>query len=179
MCTKPFDRPVVEALEGRRLMSSDPFVLPVVPVVLGPIAKPVVNEPAAPTPTPAPTPAPVSMPATPGVRSMDLTGTFSGKIEAKLFWFVKKDFDAVLTIDQQTPTNLTGSIEIDGHKFSGTFTGKIKPSGKFSYKLKDDGVKIKIEGKLNRVGNRIEGKIEAKYSVIKVKGGFDFKKDVT
>ena len=174
-------RPMMEALEGRRLLSSSSLIT-VPPVIIGPLTPPAANEPAQPATTPdgsttpgtSPTPTSPATPATPTTRSTDLKGRWRGRIKGKLL-FVSKKFDAELNIAEQTDRTLTGSIEIEGRDFSGTFNGRIGPKGGFVYTLKDDGASVKIVGQLNAAGTRMTGKITAKYSVLSVKGKFDFK----
>lgn len=114
---------------------------------------------------------------TPTVRATDFKGDWTGRVKAKLFIFSKK-FDAELHITGQTDTTLTGKIEIDGHDFSGTFTGKINPAtGRFRWEVKDDGNKLTLVGRLNTAGTVLVGDVEAHYAGFKVKGSFEFTKD--
>src|SRR4051812_26927350 len=162
-------RSAVETLEGRRLMSmSVPIVtvpglygLPV-PGIGGEMT-PAPRQTAKPAPfSLAPTPtAPASAPA--GVQATSLIGHWEGDVRGKIL-IIGVKVSATLDITAQTPTTLTGSIDIKGNTYSGTFKGHITArTGKFNYTLKDGKNKITLTGRLNPTGQIMEGKITAKY----------------
>jgi hypothetical protein len=112
----------------------------------------------------------------PTVRSTDLKGDWSGEIEVDILFF-EKDFDAELHITGQTETTLTGTIEIDGHDFSGTFNGHINPTtGRFTWKVEDDGDSVELVGRLNAKGTKMVGEIEGDYDGFDADGDFEFVK---
>ena len=159
-----------EPLEGRRLFASTGFVGYIAPVI-GPIAEVTAlrngTVDAGTSSTPTATPAA-------GPRPTDLKADWEGKVTVKIV-VLKKQFDAELEITGQTDKSITGSVTIDGHEHSGTFTGKINPkNGKFKYKLKDGRESITLSGTLDRKGSYMFGKVEGKYDGWKVTGKFEF-----
>ena len=167
-------RRFVESMEQRQLFAVQPIQL---------LAQPWTGErvwPSALVVEPAATPsAPAEVgatPQTPVVRSTDLVGLWDGAVRVKIVLF-KKNFDAEIRITKQTDTELTGSIEIKGHDFSGTFEGRIKPeTGRFRWKVEDDGDSIEIVGRLNTAGTKIVGDIDAEYAGFEADGSFEFVK---
>lgn len=163
-------RSVVEALEGRRLMSASVpgiaipglYGLPI-PSIGGSEATPAPRQTAKPAPfSSAPTPtAPPSAPA--GVQATSLVGRWEGDVVVGVVLIGVK-LSSKLTITAQTDKTLTGSIEVKGNTFSGTFKGHINAkTGKFNYTLKDGKDKITLTGRINPTGQLMEGKIKAKY----------------
>src|SRR4051812_5145718 len=119
------ERPVVvESLEDRRLLSGNPVILwPVnIGVPGGVVVSPVSG-------TTSPTSGGKSSSANVTVKSTKLVGDWKGKINVNVFLFVKKKFSAVLDITGQNASSITGSITVDGKKFSGTFNGAFKKDG--------------------------------------------------
>jgi len=184
--------PVVESLENRRLLSASMpgvaipglYGLPI-PSIGGSEAVPAPHQTAKPAPfSQADTPtAPPSAPA--GVQATSLIGHWEGHVRGKVL-IVGLSVSATLDITAQTDTTLTGSIDIKGNTYSGTFKGHINAkTGKFNYTLKDGRTKITLTGRLNPTGQIMEGKIKAKLGdgiplIGKtVKGTYDFSKMVS
>lgn len=186
-------RPVVECLEDRRVLSATPIPIVVVPGLNGLQGGAQSGTSAAPTkPTTSThgtssgqqttsssgqgTTQAATPPPTTGTRVTSLIGHFEGDVKTKVFIISLKS-SAKLDITAQTDTTLTGTIEIKGKKFSGTFKGHINAkTGKFSYTVKDHGTSIKLTGTLSRSGTKMSGKIKAKYSGFSINGKYSFDK---
>ena len=171
----------VEQLEGRQLFAAQPVELTPGQVLnpwLGstPTSRTAVTAPvsvALPAAEAKPAQAAINpAPVVAGKRPVDLKGDWSGTIRAKIL-FVKRKVDFDLKITAQTINSITGSIEIDGREYDGTFIGRINPkTGRFKYALKgeDD---ITISGQLSKSGRTIGGgSVKAEYLGFKVKGSF-------
>ncbi|HEX8915461.1 MAG TPA: hypothetical protein VF796_24120, partial [Humisphaera sp.] len=155
----------VEGLEGRQFFAAQPLVLG--PAVTGPVAWPSsVFTPVAKTPT-TPT---VGTSAADAARATSFVGEWTGTVKVKIV-IISKKFDATFKVTKQTDTSLTGSIEIAGHSFSGTFTGKVNPAtGNFTWEADEGDRSAKVTGNLSRSGTSLTGDIKAEYGGFSAKG---------
>jgi hypothetical protein len=102
-------------------------------------------------------------------------GTWTGKVKVSVL-VVSQKFNLTVAITNVKPTKATGTITVEGHKYSGTFTGVTKNTEEFSYSYTKGKASVTIAGLLNGLNTAATGTVTAKYDGWKVGGTFSFTK---
>lgn len=104
-----------------------------------------------------------------------ILGTWKGRVRVGMV-FTSKHFDLTVQITDVTPKTATGTVTVDGHKYSGTFKGQTKATEEFTYAYTKGKETVTIAGLLNGLNTAATGTVTAKYHGWNVKGTFSFSK---
>lgn len=104
-------------------------------------------------------------------QATNLIGKYSGTVNVPFLG----DTAATLTITAQTATSITGVFDVVGiASDTGTFTGSIDATGKFSYSYTTHGNTTTLSGQESVDGSKLTGTADFLFSGFPASGSFDF-----